>query len=136
MPSDARLRPHPGDRFAAPVHLVDLGAAAARLRAEPHDAIGGHRQIALFRRGPVTLVLFTFEAGAHLKEHRTDGVVTIQLLGGSLEVTCDGRTHQLSPGQVVALSPGVLHEIRAHSPSEMLLTVHQSPEEPGAAPSP
>lgn len=128
MPSDDRLRPHPVDRFADPVQLLDLEAAAARLRAEPHDAIGGHRQIALFRSGPVTLVLFTLETGAHLKEHRTDGVVTIHLLGGRIDVACDGRTLELRPGQVVALAPGVLHEVRAHVPSEMLLTVHQSPE--------
>jgi quercetin dioxygenase-like cupin family protein len=76
----------------------------------------------------VTLVLFTLEAGAHLKEHRTDGVVTLHVLGGRIDVTCDGRTLQLPPEHVVALAPGVLHEVRAHVPSEMLLTVHQSPE--------
>lgn len=127
MPPADRLRPHPEDRFAEPVQLLDLQAAAARLRAEPHDAIRGHRQIALFRSGPVTLVLFTLEAGAHLTEHRTDGVVTIHLLGGKIDVGFDGGMHQLSPGQVVALAPGVLHEVRAHAPSEMLLSVHQSP---------
>lgn len=125
MATDDRLRPHPGDRFAEPVQHLDLGAAAARLRAEPHDAIGGHRQIALFRNGPVTLVLFTLEAGAQLKEHRTDGVVTIHLLGGKIDVGCAGGTHQLSPGQIVALAPGISHEVHAHAPSEMLLSVHQ-----------
>ncbi len=121
-----RLRPHPEERFAEPVQLLDLQAAAARLRAEPHDAIRGHRQIALFRSGPVTLVLFTLEAGGHLTEHRADGVVTIHLLGGKIDVGFEGGLHQLSPGQVVALAPGVLHEVRAHAPSEMLLSVHQS----------
>jgi quercetin dioxygenase-like cupin family protein len=130
MPPTDRLRPHPGDRFAAKVQLLDLGSATARLRAEPHEAVAGHRQIAIFRSGPVTLVLFTFEPGARLKEHRTEGVVTIHLLGGRLDVTGDGRTHQLAPGQVVALSPGVPHEVHAQARSEMLLTIHRLPEQP------
>jgi len=56
-----RLRPHPQDRFRDPAQLFDLKQAAARLRAEPHAAVEGHRQIALFRHGQVTVVLYLFE---------------------------------------------------------------------------
>jgi hypothetical protein len=56
---------------------VDLAATAAALRAEPHSPVSGHRQIAVYRNGPVTLVSFLFEPGGIMKEHRTDGVVTI-----------------------------------------------------------
>jgi quercetin dioxygenase-like cupin family protein len=125
-PSD-RLRQHPEDRLASPVQQVDLAAVAARLRAEPHAAVAGHRQIAVVRHGPVTVILFSFEANGLLKEHRAEGEVTIHVLGGRLEVVVDDEGRELGPGQLLALAPGVPHSIRGITPSEMLLTVHRQP---------
>ena len=144
-----RLRPHPQDRFRDPAQLFDLKEAAARLRAEPHAAVEGHRQIALFRHGQVTVVLYLFEPEGHIRQHQTEGVVTIHALVGRLLVTADGSTHQVSAGQMVVLAPGVpltaggwlVVEIplvvlapgvpltvRATMASEMLFTVHHTEE--------
>jgi quercetin dioxygenase-like cupin family protein len=120
-----RLRVHPEERLAAPVKLVDLAAAADALRKEPHPSVSGHRQIAVFRHGPVTLVLFVFEPGGFLKEHRTDGTVTILVLAGHLRVTAEGKAHELTAGRLLALSPNVPHTVQAVTASEMLLTVHK-----------
>lgn len=126
MTDTERLRQHPEERLASPVELVDLPSRAAQLRAEPHAAVSGHRQIALFRRGPVTLVLYAFEPGGVLKEHRAEGVVTIHVLAGQLDVTVAGTNHRLQPGQLLALAPGVPHTVSAPVLSEMLLTVHKT----------
>ena len=123
-----RLRPHPQDRFRDPAQLFDLKEAAARLRAEPHAAVEGHRQIALFRHGQVTVVLYVFEPEGHIREHETEGVVTIHTLVGRLLVTADGSTHQVSAGQMVMLAPGVPLTVRATMASEMLFTVHHTEE--------
>ena len=127
MSSPDRLRPHPTDRFAPSTQFLDLPKAADELRAEPHEAVEGHRQIALYRHGPVTVVLFTFEEGGSLPEHNADGVVTIHVLEGRLAVEAAGRVHDAGPGGIVALDPGVLHSVRALEASEMLLTVHRLP---------
>lgn len=124
MSTEERLRPHPESRLADPTQVVDLEAAVRMLRAEAHAAVAGHRQITMFRNGPVTLVVFVFATGGHLKEHQTDGVVTIQVLAGQLAVDVGTQAHELGAGQLVALAPGVPHSVRALSPSEMLLTVH------------
>lgn len=124
-----RLRPHPEDRLAAPVQLVSLAATAAQLRAEAHPSVAGHRQIAVFRHGPVTMLQFVFEAGGLLKEHQAEGVVTIHALSGRLLVIADEEPHELGPGELVALAPGVSHSVRATEASEMLLTVHRLPVE-------
>ncbi len=128
-----RLREHPEDRLAPPVQVVDLVASAARLRAEPHAAVAGHRQMAVVRHGPVTVILFTFEANGLLKEHRAEGALTIQVLGGRLEVVVDEEGREMGPGELLALAPGIPHSVRAIVPSEMLLTVHRLPTEEGAA---
>ncbi len=127
-----RLRPHPEDRLAAPVQVVDLAAAAAELRAEPHAAVAGHRQIAVVRHGPVTIIQFVFDEGGLLKQHRADGVVTIHVLEGRLKVIVDEDAREIGRDELMALAPGVLHSVVALTPTDMLLTVHRMPED-GAA---
>lgn len=126
MSTDERLRAHPRERLAAPVQRIDLQQAAALLRAEPHAPSAGHRQVALVRRGAFSLILFLFEPGAVLKEHRTDGEVTIHVLSGRLDVTAAGHSTELGAGGIVAIAPGEVHDVRALEASEMLLTVCMS----------
>ena len=125
MPDSDRLRPHPGDRLDPTQQFMDLAATATALAAEAHPAVDGHRQMTLFRRGPVTLIEFVFAPGGHLKEHQADGVVTLHALSGRLGVAVDGTTHELNAGQLLALGPKILHSVTAVAASTMLLTVHR-----------
>jgi quercetin dioxygenase-like cupin family protein len=127
-----RLRPHPEDRLAAPVQVVDLASAAAELRAEKHAAVAGHRQIAVVRHGPVTIIQFVFDEGGLLKQHRADGVVTIHVLEGRLKVIVDEEAREIGRDELMALAPGVMHSVLALAPSDMLLTVHRMPDDPTA----
>ena len=72
-----RLRPHPSTRLAGPVVPLGLPDLARALFAEPHPAKNGHRQAGLIHRGPLRLVLFAFEPGGTLPEHRAPGHVVI-----------------------------------------------------------
>ncbi len=56
----------------------------SELGAEPHASVSGHRQIAVVRHGPVTIIQFVFEEGGLVREHRAEGVVTIHVLNGRL----------------------------------------------------
>ena len=123
MTKTERLREHPKDRLADPVQRISLPDAAARLRAEPHEAVAGHRQVALVRHGPVSLILFVFDQDGLLKEHSTDGEVTIHVLSGRLAVTTPTGEERLGAGELLSLAPGQSHAVRAMEPSEMLLTV-------------
>jgi quercetin dioxygenase-like cupin family protein len=127
MSNPDRLRDHPKERLALPAQVIDLVAAAARLRAESHGPIAGHRQIAVARQGPVTVILFAFEPDGLLKEHRADGEVLIQVLRGRLQVTADHEDRTIGPGTIVALAPGLPHSVRALEATDMLLTVHRQP---------
>jgi quercetin dioxygenase-like cupin family protein len=132
MPTSDRLRPHPEDRLHSTVQLIDLPQTAAALRQESHPAIAGHRQIAVFRQGPVSLLSFVFDPNGLLKEHKTDGVVTILVLSGHLQVLADGQQHDLTAGRLLALAPNVSHTVLALTGSEMLLTVHRSSPMPNS----
>jgi quercetin dioxygenase-like cupin family protein len=138
---DARLRRAPVERFAGPEHVYDLAELAERLRAEPHPATNGHRQITIAHHGSVALVLFDFEAGGRLLDHVADGLVTIHALAGRVQVRTAEGERELDAGTLLVLSPGVAHDLHASVPSQVLLTVHMEPtgrdRDPrvGAAPS-
>ena len=125
----ARLRPHPSGRFAGESHALNLGEVLAALRAEAHPAARGHRQMTIFHRAPVTLVVFAFEPGGELADHVAHGLVTIQVLEGRLAVQADARDHELRAGSILVLNPDVRHHVRALEASAMLLTVHLESEQ-------
>ncbi|HET9150567.1 MAG TPA: cupin domain-containing protein [Gemmatimonadales bacterium] len=120
---DGRLRPHPSNRLTGPVVSLDLPALARALRAEPHPARDGHRQEGLIHRGRLRIVLFTFDAGGRLPDHRAPGHVVIQCLRGKLEVAAGDTSHHLDAGGVLVLDPAEPHSVEAPIESDMLLTV-------------
>lgn len=121
--SSDRLRQPPSERFAGPEHRIDLVAALAALRSEQHESTDRHRQITVFHKGPLRIVLFAFEAGAGLPAHRAPGFVVIHTLRGRITVTTMNASHQLATGQLVMLDPEVVHDVTAAEPSDMLLTI-------------
>lgn len=121
--SSERLRPHAADRLAQDEESFDLLALAEQLRQEEHPAARGHRQMTIFKKEKVTVVLFVFDPGAELKEHATSGTVTIQCVEGQLVVGTSANEFELKGGQMVALSPNIAHGVRAEEASVMLLTV-------------
>lgn len=121
-----RLRRPPAERLAVDEECFDLSVLAEKLREEDHSAVHGHRQMTLFKKEAVTMVLFAFDAGSELKEHAADGIVTIQCVVGDLIVGTAQDEYDLHAGQVVALAPKIRHNVKAAEQSTMLLTVHRS----------
>ncbi|MCC6423728.1 MAG: cupin domain-containing protein [Phycisphaerales bacterium] len=118
-----RLREHPENRFAAPLHQIDINKVANQLSAEPLQGKRLHRQETLYKHASATIALFLFEKDAYLPEHLAEGVVSVQVLQGKLRMNVDGQANELSAGQILVLAPGVKHDVRALEPSRMLLTV-------------
>lgn len=132
---DARRRPRPSDRFAGPEHTLDTHKALRALRAEASAGTNGHRQITLLHEGPVRLVLFAFDAGGRMPEHKAPGWVTIQVVRGELRVRTAEQQHTLGEGQILALAPGMLHDVEAHQEADMLLGIYpEAPVNAAAAP--
>ncbi len=128
-PESERLRERPSERFAGNEHLFDLAAEAAKLRSEPGSARNGHRQITLFRKGGVSLVLFDFEADGWLRDHSADGFVTVHVLSGAIHMTTADEDYSMPAGSLLVLEPGIKHDVRALTASRMLLSVRLDPAE-------
>jgi quercetin dioxygenase-like cupin family protein len=121
--SEDRLRNRPSERFAGAEHRIDLAAALEALRGEHHESTERHRQITLFHKGSLRMVLFAFEAGAGLPSHRAPGSVVIHTLRGRIHVKTLNESYELTTGQLVILDPEVVHDVTAAEPSDMLLTI-------------
>lgn len=121
--SKDRLRPPPSERFAGPEHRIDLQSTLEALRREPHDGSDKHRQITVFHKGPLRLVLFAFEPGGGLPSHRAPGSVVIHTLRGRIQVKTLNESYELATGQVLMLDPEVVHDVTAAEQSDMLLTI-------------
>jgi quercetin dioxygenase-like cupin family protein len=129
--NETRQRPHPAERFAAPEHRLDLPQLAAELRKEPLPTHLGHRQMTIYHHEPMAVVLFVFEQDGQLTDHQANGVVTIHLIEGAVQVTTAAHTYDLSPASMVALAPGVKHNVLAKQTSTILLTICLEPTEGG-----
>ncbi len=118
-------RQSPRERFAGKEHVFDVEAIAAGLRNESYPVRDGHRQMTVFHKGSMALVVFAFDAGGQLVDHRADAYVTIMALSGRLEVSTPNQTHHLPAGSLLVLDPGMPHDVHAPEESEMLLVVGQ-----------
>ncbi|MEX2672558.1 MAG: cupin domain-containing protein [Phycisphaeraceae bacterium] len=118
----SRLREHPSVRFAEDEQVFDIEQAAADLVREPDEPRHqGHREMAIFRHGPMTVGLFCFNEGSKIPDHVLDGNTTIHVLEGRLTVHAS-QSHTLKPGSIMALKPNVKHDIEADQPTKALIT--------------
>lgn len=124
---DERQRQRPAERFHGSEHLFDLNAEAEKLLQEPGGARNGHRQITLFRRAGLSLVLFVFEEGGYLVDHRADGFVSVQVISGDIQMTTEHGMRDVPEGSLLVLEPGVRHDVRAVTAAQMLLGVRLDP---------
>lgn len=123
MSQSDRLRVHPETRFQPPQLEFDLESVAAKLLAEPLPPGRTHRQETLYKHGIASIALFLLERGASLPPHLAEGVVFVHVLQGRIAMTAEGQNHDLPAGRLLALAPGVRHDLRAEETSRLLLTV-------------
>jgi quercetin dioxygenase-like cupin family protein len=121
---NGRLREHPSKRFADPVRKLDLQEGFEQLLHEEHESTGGHRQITISHEDGLTQTLMHFEQGSGLSDHQVNGIVTVQVFEGCLDVRAAGDTHEVAAGELLTLSRGIRFGWSAREETRMLMTVH------------
>ena len=77
----------------------------------------------LFANSVTRVVLFAFAAGQSLSEHSTPRAAIVQVLSGRCEFDVNGKTHNLTAGDLLHMPPGAAHAVRAAEKFSMLLTL-------------
>lgn len=77
----------------------------------------------LYKSDDFRTVLITIEQNARMKEHHTDGTISIHVLKGAIRVNAQGRAHELSANGLFTLAPSIGHNVEALDNSAFLLTI-------------
>lgn len=93
----------------------------------------GHNARTLLKDGPMRVVLIVMAPGGEIPEHRAEGPVTVQPLQGGVRFSAGGHDHDLEPGRLLCLGPGVRHRVFSADGAAFLLTVaHPGVEDAGS----
>ena len=111
-------------QLAASIMEFDFAAEIAQLRQEDSWKRGTGRSSKTLAKYPdLRIVLTLLQAGAHVKEHKTGGRISIQGVMGRMRLHVPERTVELTPGKLLALDTEVPHDVEAIEESAFLLTV-------------
>lgn len=100
---------------ARPGQVIDLPTAAV--------SQGETGTIALFKAEQLEVIRMVLPAGQDVPPHSVEGEITAHCLSGRVSITGPERTVELGAGQMLYLSGGQEHSLRALADSILLVTI-------------
>ena len=70
-----------------------------------------------------TITLFAFDKGQKLSEHTVPYNAVVQVLDGAGMITIDGKSINVSAGQIIVMPGNIRHSVKANERFKMLLTM-------------
>ena len=97
-----------GDRaMDATLVTIDLPLFIKRIKQEPTWKDSDRNAITVFKTNGMRLVLIALHAGAEMKTHTADGIISIQVIEGKMKCNADNQSVELNTGQMLALHKGI-----------------------------
>jgi len=124
----------PMHQVARALLTFDLVAEVDRLHTEESWRQGMRNAKTLVKEPDLRIVVIALRQGERMEEHRAPGRISIQTLTGRLRLHAQDQTIDLPAGHVLALDPGVTHDVEALDESAFLLTIAwpaRASQEPG-----
>ena len=100
-----------------------LKAEDETLRERAAGAASGRAAKTLAKEGRLRALLVALNRGTVLKQHHTDGPVSIQCLRGNVVITVGDESTELTSGGLLILASKVQHEAKALRDSSILITM-------------
>jgi hypothetical protein len=102
------------------LNILDPSAPGLLLADELLASPGAPRS--LVKDGPLRVTVVVVEPGGRIAEHEAPGPITVQPLDGWIRFTAQGATHELGPGQLLALGAGLRHSVSSEEGGAFLRT--------------
>jgi quercetin dioxygenase-like cupin family protein len=102
------------------VTQFDLNAEIERF---PPDVPSGRRSETLIKTPRLRVVLITMRAGTELHEHIAPGTITVQPIRGRFIFTAGDNEREIVPDNLISVTAGVRHAVRALEDGAFLLTI-------------
>jgi quercetin dioxygenase-like cupin family protein len=94
---------------------------------------GGILSRTVYSDATVNVVMFGFDAGEELSEHKAARPALLQVISGTATLTLGGDTLEAGPGTWVRMPAGLPHGVRATTPLVLQLTLLPLPIDPPAS---
>jgi quercetin dioxygenase-like cupin family protein len=121
--NEATLNRPDGDRVIdAPYVMVDIDGRIDQLKDEKAWDENDRNGITLVKNDKQTIVLTCLHDGAEIKDNSVDGILTIQVLKGSVEVTTEVDHFELHKRSLITFRQNIVHSVRSNGKSVLLLT--------------
>lgn len=104
-----------------PTLLDPASPGIVPLLLNPGYTPGGIASRPLLQAPGVRLVWMGMDAGQELTEHTTPKRALVEILEGTCDFLLGGEWRQLGPGDLVHLTPGLIHAVKAITRTAFLL---------------
>lgn len=117
------LRPE-GDRLLdASMVTMDLFSFMEQIKQEASWEENDRNAITIFKTEGMTIVLIALKAGAEMKTHTTEDIISVQVLEGRIQFNTEQQSVELGKGQMLALHENIPHSVTAKEETIFLLTL-------------
>lgn len=86
-------------------------------------ALSGSKTTTLVKTTDLELIRLIIPAGKVIPLHKAPGEITVQCLEGRVEFTAEGRTQELTAGQLLYLTAGEPHALKGLEDTSLLVTL-------------
>ncbi|HMJ46028.1 MAG TPA: hypothetical protein VK498_01775 [Ferruginibacter sp.] len=112
-----------GDRIIdAPFVFIDIKKYGYLLIEEEAWRKYDRNSITVYKTEGLTMVLSCLRNGATLMNNLVDGVITLQVLEGTIEFTVDTSTVTLQKQQIITVHAGIMYTVKAVENTLLLMT--------------
>lgn len=119
-------RPEGGRLLDAPLMTIDLPTWIKEIKAEETWNDSDRNSITLYKTSVLRIVLIALHKATELPLHKAEGVLSLQVLEGSIEFTTSQQSETLHQGQLLTLHSGITHGVVALEESVILLSLATS----------
>jgi len=113
-----------GDRLLdASLVTMDVFSFMEQIKQEEAWKDGERNAITIFKTEGMTITVIALKAGAEMKTHTTEGIISVQVLEGRIQFDTGQQSVELSKGHMLALHEGIPHSVLAKEESVFLLTL-------------
>lgn len=87
------------------------------------SALSSSKTATLVKTADLELIRLVVPAGKEIPTHQAPGEMTVQCLEGKAAFTAQGKTQELTPGQLLYLAAGEPHAVKGIENSALLVTL-------------
>lgn len=120
------LRPKGKRIIDAPLVELDIPDFMKQIKNEKTWHTSDRNAITIFKTDGMRIVVVALHAGAIMEEHSAEGIISVQVLEGTIKFSTSKDMRMLGKNQMVALHQGLKHSVEAVSEAVFLLTLTNS----------